>query len=358
MPNDETLANALTIWSRGEQQPAVDAVRPLADEGEPAALLLIVWFLHQMGEPFVREGIPYAKRAAEQGNPWILNFYFGFLADDPSLRSEAISLIAMSPTGGVNSNDPIGRATNYAAEGDAKSAADMLRAAAGPHPWPQPPSEDEIRQRLTQIDQAVSTVNERQAPVLASIQRASDEVESETEEFRTRGKTLTQLLNSLSSAKTQTHFEEQAKKYGQESFWIWLFGVVILLVAACAAFTPVILNYVDSSRKLSGQSNVAAHLGAAVALAAVAGVLLARARSRDRERQRHKDLSVALLTMFTYSDQIVNEEARERFKHDMARLVLETFLGQEPSEDASRNLLTDITGGVGGIRAEANPTTP
>ncbi|HET9676811.1 MAG TPA: hypothetical protein VFP21_04835, partial [Solirubrobacterales bacterium] len=87
---DENLAAALKGWSQGNQDAAIDLVKPLADEGDPAGLLLICWFLHQMGEPRNREGIPYAKRAAEQGNPWILGFYFGLLADDPTTRADAI----------------------------------------------------------------------------------------------------------------------------------------------------------------------------------------------------------------------------------------------------------------------------
>jgi hypothetical protein len=76
--------------------------------------------------------------------------------------------------------------------------------------------------------------------------------------------------------------------------------------------------------------------------------MLARARSRDQDRQRNRDLSVALGTMFAYSEQIANEGEKERFKHDMGRLGLETFLRQKPpSEDGSRNVLSDIVSSSG-----------
>lgn len=343
-PTHETLAEALRTWNQGNQAPAVEMVKPLADEGDSAGLLLICWFLHQMGEPRWREGIPYAKKAAERGNPWILGFFFGSLADNPDTRQEAIEMIALSPTGGVNSNDPIGRAMEFANGGDSKSAADMLRAAAGPHPWPQPPELEDVRQRVAQLDQVLASVNEKKQVVMSTMQSVSDEIRSEQEGFKTRGQTLTQLLDNLTNASSQSHFDEQAKKYERESWLLWRLGVLVLLFAAVAAFLPVVLNYVDSGHALHGQSNVSAHLGATLALAAVAGVLLARARSRDRDRQRNRDLSVALGTMFAYSEQIANEEEKERFKHDMGRLILETFLRQKPpSEDGSRNIIREIT---------------
>lgn len=47
--------------------------------------------------------------------------------------------------------------------------------------------------------------------------------------------------------------------------------------------------------------------------------------------------------MFAYSEQIANEQEKERFKHDMGRLVLEAFLRQEPpSEDRSSSVLSDL----------------
>jgi hypothetical protein len=340
---DETIAEALRTWQQGNHDAAINLVRPLADQGEPGGLLLICWFFQQLGEPRAREGIPYAKRAAEQGTPWVTSFYFPMLADKPETRADAIAMIALSPLRGAGTNDPISRAMQFASEGDAMSAAEMLRAAAGPYPWTQPPDLSEIRNRVSQLDHALTTVGERQATVLNAMQAASEEIDAERESFRTRGKTLTELLNNLTNASSQSHFDDQASKYEKESRLLWTLGVIVLTVAAMAAFLPVILNYVDSGHVLHGQSNISAHLGAAVALAAVAGVLLARARNRDGARQRNRDLSVALGTMFAYSEQIDNEEAKERFKHDMGRLVLETFLQHQPAtEDGARNLLSDI----------------
>ncbi len=340
---DEVLAEALKLWGQGQQDAAVNVVKPGADEGDAGALLLICWFLHQMADPKWREAIPYAKRASDQGNPWILGFFFGHLADDPATRADAIAMVKESPTGGVNSNDPIGRAMNFANEGDAKGAAEMLRAAAGPHPSFLRLEDDEARRRVTQLNQALSDVAARREEAMHGMQAAVEDVEAVREGFGTRQKTLTELLDNLTNASSQSHFDKQATKYERESRLLWSVGVFVLMLAALAAFLPLILSYVSESHALHGQSNISAHLGATLALGAVAGVLLARARSRDRDRQRNRDLSVALGTMFAYSEQIANEDEKERFKHDMGRLVLETFLRQKPPvEDGSRSVLSEI----------------
>jgi hypothetical protein len=52
--------------------------------------------------------------------------------------------------------------------------------------------------------------------------------------------------------------------------------------------------------------------------------------------------------MFAYSEQIANDQERERFKHDMGRLVLEAFLRQEPpSEDRSNSVFNDLIARAG-----------
>ncbi len=196
---------------------------------------------------------------------------------------------------------------------------------------------------MSELSDALRTVSAQRDAAVKAIEESKAEVDAAREGFRTRESTLTQLLDNLTNASSQSHFDEQATKYEAESRRLWLFGVLVLAAAAIAAFLPVVLNYLSESHKLEGQSDVSAHLGATLALAAVAGVLLARARSRDRDRQRNRDLSVALGTMFAYSEQIANEEEKERFKHDMGRLVLETFLRHQPQpEDGSRNILSDI----------------
>jgi DNA repair exonuclease SbcCD ATPase subunit len=178
-----------------------------------------------------------------------------------------------------------------------------------------------------------------------ALEAASQELERAQESFETRESTLTKFLDDLTNVAAEVEFQKQAEKYEKESKFFWTAGLITLVAASCAAILPLILNYANPQHHgLDGQSNVSAHLGVALAFAAVSGVFLARARNRDRNRQRNRDLSVALITMFAYSEQIANEQEKERFKHDMGRLVLEAFLRQEPPiENRSSSILSELT---------------
>jgi hypothetical protein len=195
---------------------------------------------------------------------------------------------------------------------------------------------------------AVERLNEVQREIEdkeAALESASQDLERAQESFETRQSTLTKFLDDLTNVAAEVEFQKQAEKYEKESKFFWISGLITLVAASCAAILPLILNYANPQHHgLNGQSSVSAHLGVALAFAAVSGVFLARARNRDRNSQRNRDLSVALITMFAYSEQIANEQEKERFKHDMGRLVLEAFLRQEPpSEDRSSSILSDLT---------------
>jgi hypothetical protein len=350
--SDIPVGEALQLWNQGSQDAAIEKLRPLADEGDPAALLAISWCLSNAGR--LQEGVPYAKRATEAGDPWVMQWYFAHLADDPATRADAAALVAAHPTGALGTNDPVGRAVEFANAGELERGGEMLRAAAGPHPWTDPPSLTEIETRVAQLDQVLATVNEDKARTLEKIDEAWNEVAERQQALETRSNTLTQLLDTLTDTSTRSYFDQQAKKSATASLILWSFGVSVLVLAACAAFLPVVLNYTSKAHELHGQSSISAHLGATLALAAVAGVLLARARSRDRAGQQSANLSVALGTIYAYSEQIQNQDAKERFKHDMTRLVLENFLEQKASsEDGRRSVLGDIAAAVEPRKATA-----
>lgn len=340
--SDEALREAISAWNAGDQQRAIDTLRPDADAGVPPAVLLISWFLSQRGQEGLHEGVRYAEIAARNGAPWPTAWYFGTLADQAATRAAAASLIAANPLAGAG-NDPLGRALQFANDDDPESALAMLRAAGGPGLWPSLPDSDEVARRLAVIDGAASEASAARNEAQASIAAAVSEVEIMKEDLSTQAGSLSELLQTLTDASSQKYFDDQALKYEGESKRFWTAGVVVLAVAALLALLPLFLKYIGWGNNLAGQANVTAHLGAAIAFAAVAGVLLARARSRDRDRQRNRDLSVALGTMFAYSEHIDNREEKERFKQDMGRLVLETFLrNKPPTEDSSRSVLGDI----------------
>jgi hypothetical protein len=220
-----------------------------------------------------------------------------------------------------------------------ESADRLLNAATQVKPGPL--SSEAVEAAVERLDEVQDEIAGRKK----ALERASQELELAQEGFETRESTLNKFLDDLTNVAAEVEFQKQAEGYESESRFFWTAGLVTLVVAACVAILPLVLNYANPEHHgLDGQSSVSAHLGVALAFAAVSGVFLARARNRDRNRQRNRDLSVALITMFAYSEQIANEQEKERFKHDMGRLVLEAFLRQEPpNEDRSNHLLSDLT---------------
>lgn len=199
------------------------------------------------------------------------------------------------------------------------------------------------------VQVAASSTVEQLNEVQQALEAGSRDLERVREGFKTRESTLTKFLDDLTNVAAEVEFQKQADRYERESRFFWTAGLITLVTAACVAILPLILNYANAKHHgLDGQSSVSAHLGVALAFAAVSGVFLARARNRDRNRQRNRDLSVALITMFAYSEQIANEVEKERFKHDMGRLVLEAFLRQEPpSENNSSSVLSELVSRAG-----------
>jgi hypothetical protein len=326
----QTLLEALQLWTSGNQQGAVDRIRPAADADDPSAVGLIAWFLHQMGEPLWRTGVPYAQKALALGVPWVANYYFGNMLNDPQLRQQVPDLIRPAIACGVPI-DPVANALGPYQQGDHATALALIELAAGPWPWP--PSWEELlqraRQRLGELEAASGDVTQRKERALEAIDGDEKRVSERAATIETRSKQLETLLEQTTNAEVQTFFEKEASKYEAEGSMLWKWGVGVLSGAAFFAILPIAIYYagrVTGNQWFADQNLVAAHFAPAVALGAIAGVLLARARGRDRARQRAQDLSVALGTMFVYSGQISQEEERQRFLHEMGRTVIEAFL--------------------------------
>src|SRR4051794_29588742 len=113
----QSITEALQLWQGGNQGGAIDRIRPTADAGEPAALGLIAWFLHQMGEPRWREGMPYAEQALKKGMPWVAGYFVGNMMNDPNLRPQVPDFMRWALSAGW-SLDPIAHAPQAMAQND------------------------------------------------------------------------------------------------------------------------------------------------------------------------------------------------------------------------------------------------
>lgn len=344
----ETISQSFQHWADGQQQQAIDAVRPAADAGDPAALGLICWFMHQRGEPLWREGVPYAIAAAQKGLPWVASYYIGNMQNDPALRNQLPDLLATPLQQGL-SQDLIGQAYNIHTQGDRATASRLVSVARTPSPFPGAWEDflDRARRDYETLTVSVETVSTREASVLEALDEVEEDARSRQANVQTRTQQLLQLVEQTTNASAQSFFDTEATRNEKEGKIFWRWSVGLLGLATAFAVAPIAIYYVGVALEkdwLEDQNLVAAHFAPAIALGAVAGVLLARARGRDRARQRAKDLSVALGTMFVYSGQIADPDQRQAFLRDMGRTVIEAFLRQDssPSENESSSLLAAL----------------
>jgi hypothetical protein len=344
----EAIAQAMRLWSEGQQQPAIDAVRSAADAGDPAALGLISWFMYQRGEPLWREGVPYAIAAVKKGLPWVANYYLGNMQNDPALRTQLPDLLGQPLQQGLP-QDPIAQAYSVFSQGDPATASRLVALARAPSASPEGWDDfiERARREYEALSLSTDAVAERQTNVLSTLQEIESDAEARRSEITTRTQQLLKLVEQTTNAGAQSFFDTEATRNEEEGRFFWRWSVTLLSAATVFAIAPITIYYIGTALGkdwLKDQNLIAAHLAPAIALGAVAGVLLARARGRDRARQRAKDLSVALGTMFVYSGQIADEEQKQVFLRDMGRTVIEAFLRQDSStaENESTSLLTAL----------------
>lgn len=148
------------------------------------------------------------------------------------------------------------------------------------------------------------------------------------------------LIDNVSAGTVNERFESDASANEKQSKTGFQWGLFILIIAALVAATPVLLHYVGGGPDYGSTALLGAHASATLALATVAGVLLARARNRDRARQRARDLATAMGTIIVYSNQIQDPGEKQRFMQTMGQLVLVAHLqaDQRGADQASVGL--------------------
>ncbi|WP_286689266.1 MULTISPECIES: hypothetical protein [unclassified Aeromicrobium] len=322
---------------QGQPEPAKAQVRPAAEGGNPLASALLAWFLHQQGEAGWREAIPFAETAVRGGFPQAAGYVVGTMMGDPSLRSKAVDLARLAAPLGLNYVDPLGQAVNFAQQGDVAGVGAMTSL-----PWTTPfPIESDqwttvleaARSSSSAIDSVRKEAEDRAEKLRSAADELSEHFESSKASIDSQSSRLKTLITQTTNAQASSFFDSEAQAAEGQANKAWNVGIGIVVFGAFLSLIPLIAHYCalfgGHGLRLSETQVLGAHLTAALALAAVAGVLLTRSRVRDRNRQRNRDLSVALNTMFAYGEQIEDATERQRFIHDMGRTVIEAYLQQD-----------------------------
>ncbi|WP_439939296.1 hypothetical protein ACS3YM_06705 [Nocardia sp. N13] len=343
----QAVTQAFQEWNSGQQQPAIERIRPFADRDEPWALALISWFLHQTGDPGWRNAIPYAEKAIRTGYPMAANYVIGNMMNDPNLRSQAPELMRLAASRGYQV-DPIGWAQQVAQQGDGATAAEFLSAPYGPYPWHSPEGWDALvnHAQVTSenLREHARLASERQQRLGELVADVEVEAADTTNRIKTQTGSLFSLIEAATNRQAEAIFEDEATTLKNEEKSLWRSGIGIVSTAAVIAVLPLVLHYIGLGPEYQSGNLLAAHFTASASFAVVAGVMLARARGRDRARQRARDLTLALSTMFAYSAQIQDAAERSKFTYEMGRVVIESFLRADASSgsDETNSLLSAL----------------
>lgn len=168
----ELLRQIHQNWNSGSQAPALDLLRPLADDGRPWAVALMAWLTMQQGYPANQQCVPFALRAAQNGMPWAavhaFNHLVGSVPNAPSLVDSLIELAqaGIPWTGGI---DPVGQAWNLVGQGQPIAALRLLGLSAL---YPSTPAAWEnlvntARERASELEQLSEVARTTQSGLVA-----------------------------------------------------------------------------------------------------------------------------------------------------------------------------------------------
>lgn len=348
-PNEEEVTDAQAIfraWQDGHHDQAVEGVRGWADLGRPWALSLIPWMYMQQGVPEMIKGIPYAKMAAALGMYWPSANLFNSLIGNAAALTDLEPVMDLITSSGPwwAGVDPVAHGWNLIGQG---RAAEGLRLMSLRSSIPATSQEweslaESARGQLAEITGALNGARAAETGVSTAAAAHLEAMEKVRNDLETSAKQADLMVTTVTSGGTEARFQADANRNEEESKAAWGWGLVVLVLAATVAVAPLVLHYWGTGPDYSTGALLGAHAGSTAALAAVAGVLLARARSRDLARQRASDLSTAMGTMITYSGQISDDGERQRFMTTMGQLVLQAHLTTGPQGHQSEESLTGL----------------
>lgn len=352
-------------WNSGNQPAAVDTLRPRAEAGQAWAAALLAWLLMQQGAPGIDESVTWAVKAAELGAPGqtihTFNNAIAQLPSAPQLAERLPELLewAWPWSTGV---DLVGQGWNLIAQGQVELALQVMTLSA---PWPtsdpQWASMREVaRQRSAEIDELAVAAAQRREAFEDVVSQATSAIEKARDDLKTSANQANLLVSVVRSDATNALYKADASRNEKESRGVWRWGLGILGVAAVVAVLPLILHYMELGPNYSTPEVIGVHIASTAALGTFAGVLLARARSRDRAAQRAHDLSTAMGTMISYSNQIIDPIEKERFMMTMGQLVLQAHLTSGSGKSSNDESMTGVIALANALRSVplSAPTSP
>jgi hypothetical protein len=312
------------------QQPAAvaDQVKALADAGDDSATVLAAWCLLQAGRWV--EGIPYAKKAAEQGAGQIAIGYVGNMVGTPEHAEAALELLAASMTSGMQV-DPLGWVPTYAQRGDAEGVAHLVElATSGSLGSPEVRAErlvTRLREATTLFDEHIGSVDQARRNAVERIAAREGEVDAEVERLAALGHKVETLAHEAASDELARQYADHARANERSAFG-FTFGAIVVGAAAAGIAAYFTLKNVDHRPDIA-EGLAKAGIAIPVALFATFLARLASGFRRMAWRWRHVELQ--LRTAEPYIAEL-GEEQRARL---VETLALRFFPGQSLDVDGS-----------------------
>jgi multidrug transporter EmrE-like cation transporter len=310
----------------------------------------------QQGPAGILESIDWAIRAAGLGAPWqavhTFNNAVANVSADPQIAERLPDLLqwALPWIGGV---DVVSQGWNLIAQGQPGLALKLMTTVS---PWPL--SEPQLKSlgeqgsaRIRELDGLLSAARQTRDALDESATTATNEITKAKDDITTSAKQAGLLVTTVLSDATNALYKADASRNEKESKGAWIAGLTVLAIAALVAVLPVALHYLHVGPNYSTAEVIGVHLTSTVALGTFSGVLLARARSRDRAAQRSYDLSTAMGTMISYSNQISNPTEKERFMMSMGQVVLQAHLASGSGPKTGDDTLPGILAIANAVRS-------
>jgi hypothetical protein len=214
------------------------------------------------------------------------------------------------------------------------------------------------RKQTVLLQDLVRTAQGQGQQVNSAAVESTGVITNARDELLTAAKQAGLLISTVTSDATNSLFKADAKRNESQSRVAWAWGLGILIGAAAIAVLPLIIHYIGNGPDYSPYALFAVHATSTLALGTVAGVILARARGRDRASQRANDLSTAMGTMISYSNQIQNDDEKQRFMLTMGQLVLQAHLTGDSAGGSKEESLAGFAALISLLRQPPPPAAP
>jgi hypothetical protein len=347
--NRATLVNALQQWAQGQQQPAIDIVRPLAEADDEDAIALLAWMFGASGRAI--EGVEWARKAADMGAlPVYANYGPNLISQGQ--RAPGIELLRRALAEGWP-HDPLAYAQQAAQQGDTDAAFELLRMAR------QSRAENAVgeigdmlasaRTSIAEIQSNVSTSAEGRDRAMEAMKRS----ESRIEEERARVESLVDDVTRLVHGVAAEHLAEQYAKHANDTETT---AKNYTKAAIAAGVTAAIASVVIAIVGLAGGHDVSSILSKALLtlpVIALAGYFGGLARSFRRMAWHWRHVELQIRTAEPYLAPLADEPRKTM----LAALALRFFPGQalNPQSRGDTEMATDTPDIVAALTRESRP---